>query len=164
MGRIGLRAFVAAGLLGLYASACSREKLPAGAGGGPRPEAVYLDVRLTAGDAPASRAMTADAESAIDIGSLRVLVFDERDRLSDVAPCTIHNASFVTFRLRGSVNGEKYRVVMLVNAENAPSVAELRTKWIGRPYSELAEACFFFDVNGAWDTSLRTSIPMWAGF
>ena len=26
MGRIGLRAFVAAGLLGLYASACSREK------------------------------------------------------------------------------------------------------------------------------------------
>lgn len=120
MGRIGLRAFVAAGLLGLYASACSREKLPAGAGGGPRPEAVYLDVRLTAGDAPASRAMTADAESAIDIGSLRVLVFDERDRLSDVAPCTIHNASFVTFRLRGSVNGEKYRVVMLVNAENAP--------------------------------------------
>ncbi len=164
MGRIGLRAFVAAGLLGLYASACSREKLPAGAGGGPRPEAVYLDVRLTAGDAPASRAMTADAESAIDIGTLRVLVFDERDRLSDVAPCTIHNASFVTFRLRGSVNGEKYRVVMLVNAENAPSVAELRTKWIGRPYSELAEACFFFDVNGAWDTSLRTSIPMWAGF
>ena len=93
MGRIGLRAFVAAGLLGLYASACSREKLPAGAGGGPHPEAVYLDVRLTAGDAPASRAMTADAESAIDIGSLRVLVFDERDRLSDVAPCTIHNAS-----------------------------------------------------------------------
>ena len=158
-----LRIWFIAILLGIGFVSCAHEE-PEFSGVTDESEEIFWDLNLSTKKS-ASRAMTEEAETAFDVHGIRVLVFavpeNGVETLAYVAPYVVRSSSAVTLKLRRSVDGEKYRVVVVANHSEGPTLTQLESA-IGKSYAEVAEL-FYFDVDGAWDTS-QSCIPMWGGF
>ena len=134
-----LRIWFIAILLGIGFVSCAHEE-PEFSGVTDESEEIFWDLNLSTKKS-ASRAMTEEAETAFDVHGIRVLVFavpeNGVETLAYVAPYVVRSSSAVTLKLRRSVDGEKYRVVVVANHSEGPTLTQLESA-IGKSYAEVA--------------------------
>lgn len=151
-----------AALLALGTAACSGDF--ANAGGGRSDDHVTLNIQLSV-DARPTRAMSETMESALDIYSLRVMVFDENNRLAYIAPYIIRSTSAISAQLRTSRGLEKYRVTVVANTQQGKGMTlqELEAGIGTLTYDQIA-ARYYFDVQDKWQADDTRLIPLWGEY